>query len=172
MLFVTKNDSWLWEIIYYIVGCYIRAHTHVFSKRDRGECVHRRHPFLTESSSRVRATLVRSDLADVRCVTSGCTFYLQKKVHNKSSDLSGGTGFSECEGPRKMRFPRGAACLALSKFKGHRCRNALCREEHGWIVEARKRHQGEKLDKENQFMLNGENSATRNTLMVSISSCC
>lgn len=93
------------------------AHTHVFSKRDRGECVHRRHPFLTESSSRVRATLVRSDLADVRCVTSGCTFYLQKKkVHNKSSDLSGGTGFSECEGPRKMRFPRGAA-RRVSRFR-------------------------------------------------------
>lgn len=51
----------------------------------------------------------------------------------------------ECEGPRKMRFPRGAACLALSKFKRRRCRDAPRREntvgqrQHGKGTKAKSR---------------------------------
>lgn len=113
---VAKDDPWLWKSFIILLDI-------VFS-RDREEWMlcPPRHPFLANRVLEFVSHRFRSGLADVHCVTKGCTFYLQKKkVHNKSSVLS---GFSECEGPRKMRFPRGVPRFALSKFKRRRCRNA------------------------------------------------
>lgn len=115
VLSVAKDDPWLWKSFIILL---------VFWRRDREEWMlcPPRHPFLANHVLEFVPHRFRSDLADVHCVTKGCTFYLQKKkVHNKSFVLS---GFSECERPRKMRFPRGASRFALSKFKRHRCRNA------------------------------------------------
>lgn len=121
----SESDPWKLFIIFLNI-----VFVHIFSRRDHREWMLCPPPssFFANRVLEFVPHRFRSGLVDVRCVTKGCTFYLQKKkVHNKSSDLSGGTGFSECEGPQKMRFSRGAPRLAFSKFKRRRCRNAPCR---------------------------------------------